>query len=408
MSAPPIIDVTRAPYNAIPGSSGESLVDNTREIQRAVIAAGRGGVVYFPPGIYKITSPIVITAAGVTFKGDGGSFRSGLQGPYGSVIQAGSAANEVVHWNGNQGSMIGMHVDGNGTAADALRVDGFDFVMSQCYVRRGVSTTLHVEGTRPRISGVYVVPEQMGTGVLLGPNVADAIVSDCRFIEAEDRALHVQGVANQFSNCHFNGVPEGNHQELALLEGGLNFFCNCYFDTGGESAVRIRSSNTKITGSIFVNGDGTSPAVVVEDGVGTNLTANLLGAGVAAPFSYGIELQGGTGSRAVLSANQAHAINGFFTGNRPEMVHGNMWIRSPDHARFYDYNSGTTTVANDGTVEHKLFAAPRSVQLTPATSNSSRFVAAHTLNDDTFTVRLFGSGGGAIGTPEDVHWYAEV
>jgi Pectate lyase superfamily protein len=63
----PWINVTDAPYNA--DGSGEN--DATTAIQDAINAAGAGGVVYFPPGKYTISSVLTVTQ-NITLMGDNG------------------------------------------------------------------------------------------------------------------------------------------------------------------------------------------------------------------------------------------------------------------------------------------------------------------------------------------------
>jgi hypothetical protein len=50
---------------------GDGVHDDTKAIQRAIdIARGHTGVVYFPPGTYRISQPISVTS-GITFMGAG-------------------------------------------------------------------------------------------------------------------------------------------------------------------------------------------------------------------------------------------------------------------------------------------------------------------------------------------------
>jgi hypothetical protein len=59
------IDVTQAPYNAPVNTTD----DSQPAIQAAVDAAGQGGTVYFPPGQYRLATPVTLSL-GVTLRSD--------------------------------------------------------------------------------------------------------------------------------------------------------------------------------------------------------------------------------------------------------------------------------------------------------------------------------------------------
>jgi hypothetical protein len=59
-------------YGAVADGAGPTPTDNTPKIQAAIDAAGQGGVVYIPPGHYRLASPLVLTL-GVTLRGGGWS-----------------------------------------------------------------------------------------------------------------------------------------------------------------------------------------------------------------------------------------------------------------------------------------------------------------------------------------------
>jgi hypothetical protein len=61
----PWINVTQSPYNA----DGSGSTDSTTAIQDAIDAAGAGGVVYFPPGTYKISAELTVPV-NTTLMGD--------------------------------------------------------------------------------------------------------------------------------------------------------------------------------------------------------------------------------------------------------------------------------------------------------------------------------------------------
>ena len=59
-------NVKSAPYGAV----GNGATDDTAAIASALTAASSGGIVYFPPGVYLVSSPLQITS-GITIQGAG-------------------------------------------------------------------------------------------------------------------------------------------------------------------------------------------------------------------------------------------------------------------------------------------------------------------------------------------------
>lgn len=84
-----VINVKFAPYNA----RGNGSTDDTAAIQAALNAVPTGGgIVYLPPGRYKITSSLVIQTDNTLLMGAGAGNRSGAtQDGYGSRIEADAA-----------------------------------------------------------------------------------------------------------------------------------------------------------------------------------------------------------------------------------------------------------------------------------------------------------------------------
>jgi hypothetical protein len=80
------INVKAAPYNAQSAASGTPTVDATAAIQAALNACPAGGVVYFPNGLYLVSSPITIPN-GVTLLGpDRAQQGAGSDSPLGAVL----------------------------------------------------------------------------------------------------------------------------------------------------------------------------------------------------------------------------------------------------------------------------------------------------------------------------------
>src|SRR5688572_14834729 len=54
------------------GATGDGTTNDQAAIQAAVTAAGNGGCVYFPSGVYRITSEIATAAHGIRLVGEAG------------------------------------------------------------------------------------------------------------------------------------------------------------------------------------------------------------------------------------------------------------------------------------------------------------------------------------------------
>lgn len=133
------------------GAAGDGATDDTAAINAAVAAATGGGVIFFPPGTYKVTSTIAIATAGITFAGVPGksilSFTSSstylitvaadhfaMGGMY-CYYNAGSAATAggaVKLTSGGWAKLFRCTFDG-GFYDNVNVVDGYGYTFLDCY-----------------------------------------------------------------------------------------------------------------------------------------------------------------------------------------------------------------------------------------------------------------------------------
>lgn len=142
------------------GATGDGVTDDTAEVQAAITACGTagGGVVYFPPGFYQITSSLAIAASKVRLRGSGrgvttlrytGSagtaclgddpsatrFYCGVDDLTVSCITVGAVAlrlQNAYRWTSHRSSFesqngtTGIALDGDGALANACYLNTFD------------------------------------------------------------------------------------------------------------------------------------------------------------------------------------------------------------------------------------------------------------------------------------------
>lgn len=76
------------PFKVTTGS-GDGVTDDTASIQSDInsLPSG-GGMLFFPPGTYRLTAPIIINRSGITIQGSGDSTVLRSDGDYGHIIDA--------------------------------------------------------------------------------------------------------------------------------------------------------------------------------------------------------------------------------------------------------------------------------------------------------------------------------
>ena len=174
------------------GAAGDGVASDTAEIQAALNAAADGDVVYFPPGTY-MTSGLTLSTDGVTLLGAGATLKR-------------NAGSVMLTVSGDRMTINGLTFNANYTAfldADKYSINiangTADTTITDCrFVNGGQATAIWMAGDpvgtpiqRTTVRGCYFGPTTAyGAGVGLTYDVADLLITECRFILAADDGVH--------------------------------------------------------------------------------------------------------------------------------------------------------------------------------------------------------------------------
>ena len=192
------------------GAAGDGVASDTAEIQAVLNAAADGDVVYFPPGTYMVsgltlsTDGVKLLGAGATLKRNAGSVMLTVSGDRTTINGLTFNANYTAFLDADKYSIN----IANGTA---------DTTITDCrFVNGGQATAIWMAGDpvgtpiqRTTVRGCYFAPTTAyGAGVGLVYDVADLLITECRFILAADHGVHdPQSIAVRSYTGTVNQVP---------------------------------------------------------------------------------------------------------------------------------------------------------------------------------------------------------
>ncbi|MHA2248698.1 MAG: glycosyl hydrolase family 28-related protein, partial [Candidatus Hodarchaeales archaeon] len=220
------------------GATGDGSTDDTAAIQAAENAADdNGGMVFFPPGIYRITSTITINEK-VSFVGvDPGS----------SVIKIDTASN----WNTFS---VSISVE----TAGLQKIQGLGFVCSQA---------------------------NTGSFISLGAST-EVMISNCNFAASNLTGEVIDAFSAQpnhltVNNCIFN-INASGAQTIKSQAYSLNVKDNVFYLPDAFSADVIHLENGTVRGNVFyptgTAGQDSHSCIYVDNDVGTDTgIASIIG-----------------------------------------------------------------------------------------------------------------------------------
>jgi hypothetical protein len=322
------------------GTVGNGVTDDTTAIQNAIDAVGGrgGGVVYFPPGVYAITS-LSITTPYTTLKGTG---------KFSSVLRITSGTTTGVLVTGTSLAMCGIEdlgfdqsVDCTDNTKAMLRTSGvFRFYVRNCFFNGYLGATTgahtlmwlcgnsitvdHTDGTGGKTSGWYIsninTVSQLGVGAVFGPDgtggyfINNSIVNSARVTGYPLCVYAVPGGDVHISDSDFIAG-------LKCLISGVNFgIISKLFSDSSQSGFAI-------SGCEFLTFNGCQFANRVSGGAGD-------GVGVVIGNSKNLTFQGchaiNCGTDGVQIANDTDTI----TWIGGSVVDNNITVTSAAHNGF--------------------------------------------------------------------------
>jgi hypothetical protein len=269
------LNVKDAPYNAV----GDGIADDTTALQSSINAAGIGGVVYLPKGVYRTSQPLDLPR-GITLQGSHSNLMVGpgmTDNDFPCYIQAlpsftGGAMirivgeNDGVHpaINGEQ-RLYNLMLDGSkatGPVVDGIYAKGNvqNVVMRDVCIRKvshdGITSAPNAAGEWPyswRLHSV-MVDNVKGAGMIFERNT-DLTLDDCQVIGSKFSGIKLVNCANTIvEKCRAEWNGEfGFHITGAWGNwpgSGSMTLTNCSTDRNGWDGVRVDSTGN---GAILIN-----------------------------------------------------------------------------------------------------------------------------------------------------------
>jgi hypothetical protein len=245
------------------GAKGDGVTDDTSAIQQALAAVPVGGVVYFPNGVYQVSSPLTVTVAGTKLLGDKASTGYSAGGANQTVVNAASGfagaavivaasipdfamRDLTVHAPNTTGTTIGLQITGSGSC-----------MLENVLVARTAGDGIYLGGANPvvlRQVGVY----HAGTGGAgHGFNIqgiSDSWYTDCLAAGCATSGWNIQGGDNStWIGCRAeDGLKYGFwFHDTASLYGGISFV-GCSTDLNDADGFRLQTLSGN--GAIQLNG----------------------------------------------------------------------------------------------------------------------------------------------------------
>tara|TARA_R110000868_G_scaffold226395_1_gene478965 strand:+ start:105 stop:1931 length:1827 start_codon:yes stop_codon:yes gene_type:complete len=320
------------------GAVGDDATDDTAAIQAAInsISAVRGGSVYFPAGLYKVTSQLNITGDNITLFGDGqrsSAIRVYHNSGYGILVQDSVNPGTDPVFNFSMRNMcIRARIETTVNAClylnnilncaisnvsledhfGGLLIGGGNEHYYSNFMVSSARTTAPVSWTGVKTGSFYLRIDQSSTGDLpynlyfvnfnFQRNDSTSLVNNGVVINCVDGAWfsngHIQGVggANLWLNC-----IDSTKQLDAV------FFNNVWFDSDSIYGVRITGSSSVFFQQVNLIGcNFLRPSVngILFDSSANCEGINVVGGWMIQTGSYGIVLNSGSSS----------SINGMFFG----------------------------------------------------------------------------------------------
>ena len=289
------------------GATGDGTTDDTTALQAAITAAGAVGVVYFPPGTYIVSSPLVLVS--------GGSY---VGGGWSSVIKQKNGANltRLLQWSSAASNCLlaDIMVDGNkANNAGATCYGVYGFALQYSVFRNVRVQNVHGDGYRldgtsggfANTSSTVHLTECWAYGNINSGLVATSFTADIH-VDGGDygnngaSAITYQAGSSTVRNATLWGTTSGP----GLLVGGpSNQITGCNIEGNNQQGVVVNQfgSYTLISGcKIYDNSHASSATYdnIYINGVGGQLVTGVM---VRDCFIYPNILAGGV--------VQAHAIN---------------------------------------------------------------------------------------------------
>src|SRR6266849_5865431 len=280
------------------GAKGDGANDDTATINAAIQLASAGGRVQLPPGIYKISTPLLINHPGITFEGygklsiiqptsnfSGANFIlvsandcsiQNLAIQPASATYSNNSASNAIQITGAQGTYIHNVFCGaiNGYGIESLASasqPNYNTYMDTVHLGNS-KAGLHIKGvTGSGYNGIHLITnfncDQIQNGdAFLFEDIYDVqcsnIIGSCT--AGNGHALHILGVAGShyLEDIDLGTYPGPSGGDTVLIESGSNgsagqVLLNGGIVEGGANGLTMSAGNATIMKNLFIFNNGT-------------------------------------------------------------------------------------------------------------------------------------------------------
>lgn len=434
------LNVKEAPYNA----RGNGSTDDTAAIQAALNALPTtGGVVYLPPGRYKISSTLAVTQDNTTLIGAGAGNRIGsTQVGTGSRIEAATGVTGSligVQRTANDRTVYGVKiqdiaVDGNsiGTSVDGILFRSVKGEIHNVAINNCTGNGIRVQGYSGWAAerNKFIACDSgynTAAGIYFDSDAANNTITNCVFMQNQDGLLTTQSSIIVSAAAFMSNTRYGAYLNNA---GSRSRFAGCQFQQNANHGIIFDSASTGfsdvgITGCTF-NTNGVATTNTYDHVILTGLSSNAISrvtvtgcnflytSGLSANKPrYAVNLSGSAAQHTNISSNcfgpashwgTAAINNNGSSTNKPIVLVNTGWITE---------NSGTATVASGGpttiVVAHGLSVTPAAKDIVATPTNnmgSATKFWISTIDATNFTINVDVSPGAS--STATFAWQAKV
>lgn len=242
------------------GAVGDASTDDTSAIQSAItalITAGKGGVVYFPRGAYKVTSQIEVDGHGIYLVGEGQSgYYDTTARPLGSyILVGGDITGDVIVFGSASTTYQGGGVRNLGFVdvgtSDAASLRNYAVTGAALHVKR--CDAISISGVRfVGIRGGALKTTRCVKGDISDVDVAYCGATSLPAVELAGTSSTLKTQATRFAGFRIE-VTCGGADSLKISSNDVD---NKFFGFGFETAALTSSQGAETVNGIFLNVGG--------------------------------------------------------------------------------------------------------------------------------------------------------
>lgn len=318
---------------------GDGTTDDTTAIGNAITAvASTGGTVFFPPGTYKIISPLALSSANVILAGAGSA----------SLIQPAATftGSNIIAITANGCGVINLGIAYANTsyasnpAADGIQITGALYALLEDiqinYINGWAVQSTSTSGVRNKWAKFDNV---FSTLCAKGMHIVG--------VTANNNAAHV------VTNCILDQVATGTSNGDGLFIEDCydievsNLECNVSAGSGSAVHIKGRTSSIHITNAVC-GGDGsatTGPGVLIESGTNGTPSQIEMSNSIIETANDGMDISAGTEITFIGCRYESNQFNGvLMTGGDGVFFEGCSFNANNQHsgANRFDFTSSTS------------------------------------------------------------------